>query len=59
MLVILSASIMIQNKSLKTANLFFQTFQKNSENDWFLVRSYIEAGVAIANIGSLRIKQKL
>ena len=42
---ILSATMIIQGKTLGTANLFFQTFKKNSHNDWKLVRSYIEAGI--------------
>lgn len=42
---ILSATLVIQGKGLETANLFFQTFRKNSANDWELVRSYIEAGI--------------
>jgi len=42
---ILSATMIIQGETLGTANLFFQTFKKNSNNDWKLVRSYIEAGI--------------
>ena len=42
---ILSATMIIQGKALGTANLFFQTFKKDSNNDWKLVRSYIEAGI--------------
>ena len=42
---ILSATLIIQGKTLGTANLFFQTFKKNNNNDWRLVRSYIEAGI--------------
>ncbi|WP_427136870.1 flavoprotein [Psychrobacillus psychrodurans] len=42
---ILSATLIIQGKSIETANLFFQTFKKDSINDWKLVRSYIEAGI--------------
>ena len=42
---ILSATLIVQGKRLETANLFFQTFQKNSKNEWKLVRSYIEAGI--------------
>lgn len=41
---ILLATLVIQGKSLETANLFFYTFKK-SNSDWKLVRSYIEAGV--------------
>lgn len=49
-MVILSATLYIQGNSLENVNLFFQTFKKNSMNDWKLVRSYIEAGIPSANI---------
>ncbi len=52
-MVILSAALVLQGKSLETANLFFQTFQKNSMNDWKLVRSYIEAGIPYVSTNSL------
>lgn len=41
---ILSATLVIEGKSLNNANLFFYTFKKLN-TDWKLVRSYIEAGV--------------
>ena len=44
-MVILSATMVIQGKSLETANLFFDTFKKFNNRDWKLVRSYIEAGI--------------
>lgn len=43
-MVILSATLIIQEQSLETTNLFVQTFKK-SEDSWKLVRSYIEAGI--------------
>ena len=52
-IVILSATLVIQNQRLDTANLFFQTFQKNSVNEWKLVRSYIEAGIPYVNTNSI------
>ena len=52
-MVILSASLILQGKSLETANLFFQTFKKNSINDWKLVRSYIEAGLPYISTNGL------
>ena len=52
-MVILSAALVLQGKSLETANLFFQTFQKNSMNNWKLVRSYIEAGIPYVSTNSL------
>ncbi|WP_246096920.1 hypothetical protein [Psychrobacillus soli] len=50
---ILSATLIIQGKSLGTANLFFQTFKKNSINDWELIRSYIEAGIPYISTNSV------
>ena len=42
---VLSATLVIQGKSLETANLFFNTFKKINNIDWKLIRSYIEAGI--------------
>ncbi|MDI2589092.1 flavoprotein [Psychrobacillus sp. NEAU-3TGS] len=56
-MVIISATLVNQGKSLETANLFFQTFQKNSKNEWKLVRSYIEAGIPYVNINNLIFNQ--
>ena len=53
-LVILSATMVIKGKRLETANLFFQTFKRNSAGDWKLVRSYIEAGISNDNISQIR-----
>jgi hypothetical protein len=50
MLAILSATIIIKGKTLETANIFFDTFKKSVENEWQLIRSYIEAGVPIENL---------
>jgi hypothetical protein len=50
MLAILSATIIIEGKTLETANIFFDTFKKSVENEWQLIRSYIEAGVPIENL---------
>ncbi|MFL0582026.1 flavoprotein [Solibacillus silvestris] len=47
---ILSATMVIQGESLKTANLFFQTFKKYNQGDWKLVRSYIEAGINLNDV---------
>ncbi|WP_277585548.1 flavoprotein [Psychrobacillus antarcticus] len=51
-IVILTATLVIQGKSLDTANLFFQTFKRNSMSDWKLVRSYIEAGIPYVSTNS-------
>jgi len=49
-LVIISATMILQGRSLDTANLFFQTFKKDTYNGWKLIRSYIEAGIPVDNI---------
>ncbi|WP_102027715.1 flavoprotein [Salirhabdus sp. Marseille-P4669] len=49
-LVILSASMIIDGNSLETANVFFDTFKKNAYGEWKLVRSYIEAGINKENL---------
>lgn len=46
-MVILSAKIIIAGEPLSSGNLFFETFQLTDENEWKLVRSYIEAGVPL------------
>lgn len=46
-LVIISATLVINGSSLDTANLFFQTFKTGNNQEWKLVRSYIEAGVPL------------
>lgn len=55
---ILSASLVNNGKSLDTANLFFQTFQRNNSSDWKLVRSYIEAGIPYDNSNNVLFDQK-
>ncbi|MEO4052268.1 flavoprotein [Solibacillus sp. CAU 1738] len=52
-MVILSATMIIDNKSLDSANIFFQTFKRNTDNNWKLVRSYIEAGISTSNIAEI------
>ena len=47
MVVILAAMIM-DGKKYENGNLFFQTFKL--EQDWKLVRSYIEAAVPLSNV---------
>ncbi|MFB4169373.1 flavoprotein [Virgibacillus sp. JSM 102003] len=47
---IMSATLVIEGKSLETVNLFFETFKRDEDNNWKLVRSYIEAGVIKENI---------
>lgn len=54
-LVILSATIIIDGKSLDTVNLFFETFKEINPNEWKMVRSYVEAGVPIHNLEQLEI----
>lgn len=52
-LVILSASIVQLGESVSTSNLFFETFKKDSEGSWKLVRSYIETGVINGNLNKI------
>lgn len=54
-LVIISATIAINGESMDTANLFFNTFKKDNNQEWKLVRSYIEAGVKLDNIQNFRL----
>ena len=56
MMAIISATLVIQGTRIDTANLFFQTFKKDSMNKWQLVRSYIEAGIPNVYINQLQLK---
>ena len=49
-LVIISATMVLQGRSLNSGHLFFQTFKKDISDDWKLIRSYIEAGIPLDNI---------
>jgi len=53
-LVVMSASMEIKGKSSDTSNLFFQTFKRDDEDTWQLVRSYIEAGISNAVLKTFR-----
>lgn len=44
-MVILYATIVLDEKPMETGNMFFNTFKKQEEG-WKLVRSYIETGVS-------------
>jgi len=44
-MVILRAALIIKGKCSETSNLFFDTFKRNEQKDWELIRSYAEAGV--------------
>lgn len=44
MMGILSAAILMNGKSLQTANLFFETFRVQ-DDEWQMVRSYSETGI--------------
>jgi hypothetical protein len=43
---VISATLIIDGNPIDTANLFFNTY-KSINNEWKLVRSYIEAGVKL------------
>jgi transcriptional regulator of heat shock response len=49
-LAVLSATIIMDGKTMETMNLFFNTFKKLEGSGWKLIRSYIEAGVPIENV---------
>lgn len=51
---ILSATLVIGGKKLENVSLFFQTFKKNENSDWKLIRSYIEAGVPSENLNKIQ-----
>lgn len=53
-LVIISATIVINGRRMDTANLFFNTFKKVNNQEWKLIRSYIEAGVPHNHIQDFR-----
>ncbi|WP_246206671.1 flavoprotein [Virgibacillus ihumii] len=55
MMAIISASMIIDGRKTTNANLFFNTFRKNEDNGWKLVRSYIEAGVPTENLNKVQI----
>jgi hypothetical protein len=47
---VIFATMVIGGKSLATGNLFFYTFKKDHSENWKLIRSYIEAGIANENL---------
>jgi len=55
---ILSATLVIDGKKLEAVSLFFQTFKKKENNEWKLIRSYIEAGVPHANVKDIQFNGK-
>ncbi|GAA0488297.1 hypothetical protein GCM10008986_12430 [Salinibacillus aidingensis] len=55
---ILSATLIMNGKKLDNVSLFFQTFKRNENNDWKLIRSYIEAGVPNENLKKLQFNEK-
>ena len=52
---VISASLVINGKSLDSANLFFQTFKLEHNTNWKLIRSYIEAGIPLDNLSNLHL----
>jgi hypothetical protein len=54
-LVIISATLILQGKSIESAHLLFQTFKKEKFDSWKLIRSYIEAGISIENIRNIQL----
>jgi len=54
--VIISATMVINGKLLDTGNLFFDTFKMGINQEWKLVRSYLEAGVPIDHINGFKTR---
>lgn len=54
---ILSATLVIGGKKLDNVSLFFQTFKKQENDDWKLIRSYIETGVPNENINKIKFNE--
>lgn len=50
---IISAMLKMDGKQMDTANLFFQTFKQDHDQNWKLIRSYIEAGIPRDHIESI------
>ncbi|WP_042220690.1 hypothetical protein [Oceanobacillus manasiensis] len=51
---ILSATLIVDGKKLENISLFFQTFKRNENNGWKLIRSYIETGVPNENLNKVQ-----
>lgn len=51
---ILSATLVIGGKKLENVSLFFQTFKKQENDEWKLIRSYIETGISNENIKKIQ-----
>lgn len=54
MMAILAATLVIDGKKLDNVSLFFKTFRKQENDDWKLIRSYIETGVPYENIKKIQ-----
>jgi len=53
-MMIISAAIILNDKRMETSNLFMQTFKMDDNNDWKLVRSYIETSIPMAKMDSMQ-----
>lgn len=53
---ILAATLVIGGKTSDSVSLFFQTFKKQENDNWKLIRSYIETGVTYENIKKYSFK---
>ncbi|WP_035187512.1 hypothetical protein [Alteribacter aurantiacus] len=49
-IVTITASLLMNDEYFKGANLFYETFKKNTDREWKVVRSYIEAGLPVQYI---------
>ncbi|WP_098442501.1 flavoprotein [Bacillus sp. es.036] len=58
MLAIIFASIEVDGKQSETGNVFFNTFRKEVQGNWKLVRSYIEAGIPGEHVNAFDLKKE-
>ena len=49
---IISAYLVYNGKRMENSNLFMQTFRLDEQDNWKLIRSYIEAGLPQAKLNS-------
>ncbi|SIT89584.1 flavoprotein [Edaphobacillus lindanitolerans] len=56
---ILSATLVTGGQNLENVSLFFQTFQRQEDEGWTLIRSYIETGVPGENINKIQFNKRV
>ena len=53
---IVSATLIIAGKKLENVSIFLQTFKRQENYEWKLIRSYIETGGPAENISKIHFK---